>query len=48
MVPSGTYYSELTSTVLNAEGRVDGHALVLLREMVERYAPDLGATGRGV
>jgi len=33
VVPSGTYYSELPSTVLNAEGTVDGHALDLLREL---------------
>ncbi len=40
IVPSGTYYSEVASTVLNPEGRVDGHALDLLPEMVARYAPD--------
>ena len=38
IVPSGTYYSELPSTVLNAEGKVDGHALDLLPEMVEAFA----------
>jgi GT2 family glycosyltransferase len=38
MVPSGTYYSQVPTTVLNAEARVDGHALELLPEMVERYA----------
>lgn len=37
MVPSGTYYAEVPSTVLNEQGRVDGHALDLLGEMVERY-----------
>jgi hypothetical protein len=37
MIPSGTYYSELPSTVLNPSGKVDGHALDLLPEMVERY-----------
>lgn len=37
IVPSGTYYSELPSTVLNGRGTVDGHALALLPEMVERY-----------
>ncbi len=37
IVPSGTYYAELPSTVLNAAGRVDGHALDLLPEMVARY-----------
>jgi GT2 family glycosyltransferase len=39
MIPSGTYFSELQSTVLNDRGSVDGHALELLDEMVERYAP---------
>ncbi len=39
MMPSGTYHSEVPSTVLNAEGRVDGHALDLLEEMVARFAP---------
>ncbi len=36
MVPSGTYHAELPSTVLNDAGRVDGHALELLDEMVQR------------
>ena len=39
IVPSGTYHSQLPSTVLNAQGRVDGHALELLPEMVARYVP---------
>ena len=39
MIPSGTYYAEMPSTVLNPKGTVDGHALDLLPEMVERYAP---------
>lgn len=39
IVPSGAYYSELSSTVLNAAGTVDGHALELLPEMVACYAP---------
>lgn len=39
IIPSGTYYSELPSTVLNAAGTVDGHALDLLPEMLRRYAP---------
>jgi GT2 family glycosyltransferase len=39
ILPSGTYHSEMPSTVLNEQGRVDGHALVLLPEMIERYAP---------
>lgn len=38
IVPSGTYYAEVPSTVLNPDGTVDGHALDLLPEMVERYA----------
>lgn len=33
MMPSGTYHAEETSTVLNATGGVDGHALELLPEM---------------
>jgi len=37
MLPSGTYSSELDSTVLNDRGSVDGHALDLLPEMIERY-----------
>ena len=40
IVPSGTYFSELPSTVLNEEGTVDGHALDLLDEMVEKYIPE--------
>ena len=39
IIPSGTYHAEVPSTVLNREGAVDGHALDLLEEMVERYAP---------
>lgn len=33
ILPSGTWYSELPSTVLNGSGTVDGHALDLLAEM---------------
>lgn len=40
IIPSGAYHSQLPSTVLNAQGRVDGHALDLLPEMVARYAPE--------
>src|SRR5437588_9864786 len=39
IMPSGTYFSQVPTTVLNAAGTVDGHALDLLAEMVERYAP---------
>ncbi len=42
IIPSGTYHSELPSTVLNAKGTVDGHAIDLLPEMVEKFAPELG------
>lgn len=38
IMPSGTYYSELPSSVLNARGTVDGHALELLPEMAAKYA----------
>jgi GT2 family glycosyltransferase len=38
MVPSGTYYAQVPSTTLNERGTVDGHALDLLPEMVQRYA----------
>jgi len=37
IMPSGTYYSQVPTTVLNERGTVDGHALDLLPEMVERY-----------
>ena len=40
MLPSGTYHAEEPSTVLNPAGRVDGHALSLLSEMIRRYAPE--------
>ena len=40
ILPSGTYYSQVPTTVLNDRGTVDGHALDLLPEMVARYAPD--------
>ncbi len=38
IIPSGAYHAEVPTTVLNAAGTVDGHALDLLPEMVERYA----------
>lgn len=37
IMPSGTYYSQVPTTVLNDAGTVDGHALDLLPEMLERY-----------
>lgn len=40
ILPSGTYHAEEPSTVLNSAGRVDGHALSLLPEMIRRYAPE--------
>jgi GT2 family glycosyltransferase len=44
IVPSGTYYSQVPSTVLNDAGTVDGHALALLPEMVERYVSSVKTT----
>ncbi len=38
IMPSGAWYSELPSTVLNDRGSVDGHALQLLPEMVRQWA----------
>ncbi|HEX2915917.1 MAG TPA: glycosyltransferase family A protein [Chloroflexia bacterium] len=37
IVPTGTYYSEVPTTVLNSAGTVDGHALDLLDEMINHY-----------
>ncbi len=34
IVPSGTYHAEVPSAILNAQGKVDGHALVLLPELL--------------
>ncbi|QBD78327.1 glycosyltransferase family 2 protein [Ktedonosporobacter rubrisoli] len=45
IMPSGTYYSQVSTTVLNEAGTVDGHALDLLPEMIERYAPQTSRTG---
>lgn len=42
IMPSGTYYSQVPTTVLNDSGAVDGHALDLLPEMIKRYAPRNG------
>ncbi len=41
IAPSGTYHIELPSTVLNGKGSVDGHALDLLPELIEKFAPRL-------
>ncbi len=38
LMPSGTYYAEVPSTCLNEQGSIEGHALDLLPEMIERYA----------
>ena len=43
IVPSGTYYAQVPSTVLNPRGTVDGHALALLPEMIERYVVGHGS-----
>lgn len=40
IAPSGAYSSEMPSTVLNDAGLVDGHALDLLPEMIQRYSPE--------
>jgi glycosyltransferase involved in cell wall biosynthesis len=39
LLPSCTWYAQVPTTVLNDAGTVDGHALDLLPEMVERYVP---------
>lgn len=39
IMPSGTWHAEEPSTVLNAAGTVDGHALALLTELAARYTP---------
>ena len=48
ILPSGTYYSQAPTTVLNERGLVDGHALDLLPEMVARYVtPFIAESGAG-
>lgn len=48
ILPSGTYYAQVPTTVLNARETVDGHALDLLPEMVARYVtPFTRQDGRG-
>ena len=43
LIPSGTYYSQLPSTVLNQRGTVDGHALDLLPELLPEHRMRPGA-----
>lgn len=45
LLPSGTYHTELPSTVLNDAGTVDGHALDLLPEMLSRLTASSAASG---
>lgn len=40
IMPAGTYHAEVPSTVLNAAGTVDGHALDLLPDMIQRYVSE--------
>jgi hypothetical protein len=40
ILPSGTYYSQVQTTVLNEQGTIEGHALDLLPELIEKYAPE--------
>ncbi len=47
VLPSGTYFSEMPSTVLNEKGTVDGSALDLLEELVEKYAPETAREALG-
>ena len=46
IIPSGTYFSQVETTVLNEEGTVDGHALDLLPEMIARYAPNTASQSK--
>lgn len=41
IVPAGTYHAQVSTTVLNDAGRVDGHALDLLPEMLARFGPEV-------
>lgn len=45
LMPSGAFHAEEPSTVLNPAGRVDGHALDLLPEMLARAGPPLAEHG---
>ncbi|MFL5627099.1 MAG: glycosyltransferase family 2 protein [Ktedonobacteraceae bacterium] len=44
IMPSGTYYSQVPTTILNDAGTVDGHALDLLPEMIERYVSSISTS----
>jgi hypothetical protein len=44
IIPSGTYFSEVPTTVLNPARTVDAHALDLLPDMIARYAPSRAVT----
>lgn len=46
ILPAGTYFADLPSSVLNEKQTVDGHALELLPEMVARYAGPTFTTGK--
>ncbi|HEU6450651.1 MAG TPA: glycosyltransferase family A protein [Gemmatimonadaceae bacterium] len=47
IIPSGTYFSELPSTVLNPEGEVDAHALELLPELMRESREQQRLEGSG-
>lgn len=40
IIPSGTYHQEVRTSVLNRQGKVDGHALALLPELLRQQARD--------
>ena len=46
LMPSGTYYTQVPTTVLNDAGTVEGHALALLPEMVQRYTRGHAEVGK--
>jgi hypothetical protein len=47
IVPSGTYHAQVPSVVLNAEGRVDGHALDLLPKRLRALGLDEHGAANG-
>jgi GT2 family glycosyltransferase len=47
MIPSGTYFAECETTVLNEAGSIDGHALELLPGMIARYASETAESTTG-